>query len=312
MFHPKKSWYFYFFLLVLPASCREKGPELLEVKVLDNYSSGSGLVWLGKKLYVVGDDASWLLQMDSGFKRVDSIPLFSSPGRIPKETKADIESIAVTRSNKKRLILLPGSGSLEPYRNVLIVIDPASHEKKEYRLDTFYHRLRAEGLRELNIEGSASIPAFILLASRGSRGFPRNYLVFTSNRFWEKQDIAQIKIVKAGTQSDTASFTGISGLDYSYATDQLLLTASTENTFNSYDDGAIGKSYLWIINDISSKRRLDAINPDRVIDLEELDPRFKGHKIESVSIISETKKQKELVLVSDDDKGGTVLFRILL
>lgn len=299
--------------LMLMSSCRkDEGPRLLEMMQLDDYPSGSGLAWLGKKLYVMGDDATWLLQMDSAFSKTDSISLFSSQGRIPKETKPDIESVAEIYLNKKRLLLLTGSGSLAPYRNLLLVYDPATQEKKEYRLDTFYNRLNAEGLGELNIEGSTAIPAFIVLANRGSRGFPRNYLVFTSNRFWEKQDIASLKIVKAGIQTDTASFTGISGMDYSYKTDQLLITASTENTFNSYDDGSIGKSYLWIVNDISSKRRLDAINPDRIIDLEQVDARFKGHKIESVSIISEEKGRKELVLVADNDNGDTVLFRLII
>lgn len=300
------------FILFLLASCKNEGPKLLEVKKLDTYPSGSGLAWLDNRLYVVGDDASWLLQMDSSFSKTDSIPLFAFEGRHAKDTKADIESMAVTRLNGKRLLLMPGSGSLQPYRNQMIVIDADAMEKKEYRLDTFYRRLRHEGLQELNIEGSVAIPAYILLANRGSRGFPRNYLVFTTNRFWEKQDIATIKIVKTGIQKDTASFTGISGLDYSYVSDQLIMTASTENTFNSYDDGEVGKSYLWIINDISSKRRLDAINPDRIIDLEEIDARFKGHKIESVSIISEIKGRKELALVADDDKGGTVLFRMVI
>jgi hypothetical protein len=92
----------------------------------------------------------------------------------------------------------------------------------------------------------------------------------------------------------------------------LLLTVSSENTYNSYDDGAIGKSYLWVINDISSKRKLAAINPDRIIDLELIDNRFNGQKIESVCIVGEEKKQKQLVLAADDDKGHTVLFNMTL
>ncbi len=311
----KVNWYiravFYCCLLVLFA-CDKQGPELVEVKKLDNYPSGSGLSFYGKEFYIIGDDATGILKMDSAFKVTGTIPLFnSSETRIPKDSKHDIESIAVSRFNKQRLMLLPGSGSLAPYRNQLMVIDLANGEKKQYTLDTFYYRLQQEGL-ELNIEGAAAIPAFTLLANRGNKSFRKNYLVFTTGRFWENQTTATLKLIKIGIQSDTSSFTGISGLDYSYATDQLFLTASTENTSDSYHDGSIGKSYLWIINDISSKRRLDAINPDKIIDLEELDSRFKGHKIESVTIVTSSKKTKELVFVSDDDKGGTVLFRVLV
>ena len=54
------------------------------------------------------------------------------------------------------------------------------------------------------------------------------------------------------------------------------------------------------------------MNPDRIIDLEDTDSRFSGHKIESVCIISENSKEKILILTADDDKGGTVLFRLVV
>jgi hypothetical protein len=94
--------------------------------------------------------------------------------------------------------------------------------------------------------------------------------------------------------------------------DRLLLTVSTENTYNITQNGTIGKSYLWIIDNISAKKNMTAINPSKIIDLEELDERFKGHKIESVCIISEDKNETQLVLVADDDNGTSVLFKITL
>jgi hypothetical protein len=294
-------------------ACNKPGPQLVEMKQLKNYASGSGLVFFNDHLYVIGDDSNDIIKTDSQFNEIDRIKLFTSgQQRIPKEIKADLESIVLTGLNKRKMFLLMGSGSLTPYRDLCWIVDPRNKEKKEYRLDTFYNRLRNEGLRDLNIEGAAATPAGIVLANRGNKSFPKNYLVFVSNRFWEKQEIATIRIVKTGTNADTSAFAGISGLDYSYTSDQLFLTVSTENTYSSYADGVIGKSYVWIINDISSKRRLDAMNPDRIIDLEEIDSRFKGHKIESVCIVADTKNEKELVLVADDDKGGTVLFRLKL
>ncbi|HKZ66230.1 MAG TPA: hypothetical protein VJ111_07740 [Chitinophagaceae bacterium] len=304
---------FFYFLVILLFSCNKKDAKLIEVKVLSYYPSGSGLAYLDNHVYVIGDDATDILKTDSLFNLTDRTGLFiSSQKRIPKDIKADLESIALIKLNKAPVFLLPGSGSLAPYRNLCWIVDPATKEKKQFLLDTFYNRIRNEGIRDLNIEGATAIPAGIVLASRGNKSFPKNYLVFASHRFWEKQGSSVIKVVKTGINTDTSFFTGISGLDYSYATDQLLLTITTENTYDSYTDGSIGKSYLWIINDISSKKRLDAINPDKIIDLEELDPRFKGHKIESVCVVAENKKKKELILVSDDDKGGTVLFRMIL
>ena len=312
---PAKALYFFFYfpIIFFLLSCNNQRVKLIEVKTFSNYPSGSGLAYFDGHIYIAGDDATYILKTDGQFKALDSIILFNSlQKRIPKDIKADLESIALIKLNKAPAFLLTGSGSLAPYRNYCWIINPVNKERKQYRLDTFYNRLKNEGISDLNIEGAAAIPAGIVLASRGNKSFAKNYLIFAPNRFWEKQETSLIKIVKAGVNTDTSFFTGISGLDYSWKTDQLFLTLSTENTYNSFDDGSIGKSYLWIINDISSKKKLDVINPDRIIDLEQLDPRFKGHKIESVCIVSENKNQKELVLVSDDDKGGSVLFRMIL
>ena len=205
-----------------------------------------------------------------------------------------------------------GSGSLSPYRNAGWLIDPVTKHKTQIDLKPFYSRLKAEGIDALNIEGITAIPGGIVLASRGNKSFAANYLIFTSNGFWYKQDSAAIKIIKAGTNIDTAFFNGVSGLEYSSLSDQLLLTVSTENTNSSVQDGAIGKSYLWIINNISAKKNMAAINPNKIIDLEEMDERFKGHKIESVCILFENKKQMQLALVADDDKGTSILFKITL
>lgn len=304
---------FCYFFACLLFSCNKPGPRLIEMKTLQGYPSGSGIAFFKDHIYIIGDDATGIIKTDSQFNEAERINLFNfSQQRIPKEIKADLESIALIRYNKTKAFFLPGSGSLAPHRDTGWIVDPATKEISKYPLDTFYSRVRNNGIHDLNIEGATAIPTGIVLATRGNKSFPKNYLLFTGNRFWEKQETTSIRIVKTGSNSDTSFFTGISGLDYSYPSDRLFLTASTENTNSSYTDGSIGKSYLWIINDISSKRRLDVMNPDKIIDLEEMDPRFKGYKIESVCIVKENKKEKELVLVSDDDKGGTVLFRIIL
>ena len=164
----------------------------------------------------------------------------------------------------------------------------------------------------LNIEGAATIPAGLLLANRGNKSFPKNHLVLTPNDFWLNQSAAGITLIKTGINSDTSTFNGISGLDYSYRSDQLFITVSTENTYSAYEDGEIGQSYLWIINDFTSKLKLRILNPDKIISLPDIDHRFNDQKIESVCIISDQDREKALVLAADDDKGGTVLFRLII
>ncbi len=298
--------------LAMP-SCNKPAGKLISMRPLPAYPSGSGLAYFDKHFYIMGDDAPCLLVTDSLLNVVDSIAIFAATEkRIAKDIKTDIEAIAVVNRTTTPLLLLTGSGSKSPNRDSCIIINPLTKEKKHYSLAIFYERLRIAGIDDLNIEGSTALPGGIALVSRGNKNFPRNTLIITSGDFWKNQQTTSFKLIKTGVTTDTSFFNGVSGMDYSYVTDQLLLTVSTEDTRNSYDDGAIGKSYLWIINNISSKKEYEGINPDRIIDLEEMDSRFKGQKIESLCIVSESKAQKELLLVADDDKGGTVLFRILL
>ena len=308
-----KIIFFKLFIIVSMLSCNKPVGKLVAIQSLPGYPSGSGLAYHNGYIYLMGDDATQILITDTLFKVKDSLNVFNAAEkRIAKDEKADIEAMALIKKNKASLLLMLGSGSLSPNRDSCILIDPLTKEQKHYSLSLFYSRLRSAGIRDLNIEGVTSLPFGIGLVSRGNKSFPRNILIITEDKFWENQGTANFKLIKIGANSDTSSFNGISGMDYSNRTDQLLLTVSTEDTHNSYDDGPIGKSYLWIINNISSKKELEGINPNTIIDLEEIDPRFKDQKIESVCIIAEDKEKRELVLTADDDKGGTVLFRVWL
>jgi hypothetical protein len=48
----------------------------------------------------------------------------------------------------------------------------------------------------------------------------------------------------------------------------------------------------------------------RVIDLEYTDPRFKGQKIESATVIKETDKLIYLALVAENDDGKATVFKM--
>ena len=310
--HNRAFIFFLFFISLFFMGC---APELKlnRVTTLPTYPSGSGIVYMNNNLFVTGDDVNYLLITDTAFNITGRIRLYDSlDKRIPKPLKQDLEAAAVVTIGGSEKILLTGSGSLSPYRNAGWLVDPAVKENVKLDLEVFYKRLKADGMDALNIEGLTEIPRGMVLASRGNRSFRINFLVFTDRQFWNHQDSANIKIMKVGTNSDTASFSGVSGLEYSKASDRLLLTVSTENTSSVLEDGTIGKSYLWIIDYISAKKRMMAINPNRVIDLDAADDRFKGHKIESVCIIGENRKCMEVVLVADDDNGTSTLFNVTI
>lgn len=299
----------YLFIIIYSLASCGSNSMLKEVVILDHYPSASGIEYFNKQFYIIGDDANNLLVLDSNLNPVDSIPLYSfTEKRIPKKVKADLEAITITSDNK---LLVTGSGSSSPARDVAWLIDPVSKQKDSIRLDTFYQRLKANGIKEINIEGITSIPGSIILSNRGSKGYPKNHLVITSRNYWNDQSNAPITVVLAGTSTDSSFFNGVSGIAYAAKSDRLILTVSTEDTRNSMDDGAIGKSYLWIIENISAKKSWKAINPDQVIDLEAIDARFKGQKIESVCVTKETRNFLHVVLAADNDNGSSTIFRLV-
>lgn len=299
-------------LFICMAGCHSNNFELQEVKQLTSYPSGSAIAFFEDRIYLAGDDVPYMLVLDQSFNVVDSIRITADTSqRIEKDTKPDYEAIASIRYNRKPALLLLGSGSKDPYRNNALIVD-GKDSAIRFKLDSFYAKLRQQHLKDLNVEGAAAIPGGLLLSSRGNKGFRKNYLVFASSSFYQSKDSSPVRLIKVGTNPDTSVFNGVSGLEYARKSDKLLLTVSTENTYDSYADGSIGKSYLWIINDITTRRRFSNINPDTILDLGQLDARFKGHKIESVCIIDESRTHLLLVFAADNDKGDTWLFKVRL
>ncbi len=293
-------------------ACNEKY-TLTNITLLTHFPSGSAIEFKRDHYYLAGDDANYLLKLDKNWKAVDSFILSRHTGkRISKDVKPDIEASTFLFGSRNNLFLF-GSGSLSPYRDSMILLRVDSSHKTSYSLSVFNQRIQRSGINEINIEGAASTPWGLILSNRGNNKNRRNQLVFTSNDFYEDQQDAEFRVTTIGVNADTTvAFTGISGLCYSGMSDRLLLTVSTEDTESSYQDGAIGKSYLWIVEDISSKRRFMGMNPNQVIDLVKIDKRFIGQKIESVSITHETNKILEVVLVADNDNGETTLFKLLI
>lgn len=303
-----KTFYFILVLFFI-FSCGQKGNlSSIEIKNLD-YPSASSIEYIDGKLYLMGDDATNLLVLDTNFNIIDSIPIISnSTTRLPKETKPDLEASAFSVDSNQ--IFLFGSGSLSPYRNLGWKHHLKTKDNDSIYLEPLYLKVKALGLEQINIEGACFVSGKLLLVNRGNKGYPHNHLVIIDEKFLKNDSSFQISIIPFAAQKHTTSFKGISGLCYARESDQLIMTVSTEDTKNSYEDGAIGNSYLWIINDISTKINNKALGDKRVIDLEYIDARFKGQKIESATVIGERDDLIHLAMVADNDDGSSTVFKM--
>jgi hypothetical protein len=300
---------FYCLVLFFSFSCGQgTNMSSIEIKKLD-YPSASSIEYIDGKLYLMGDDATNLLVLDTNFNIIDSIPIIANTAkRLPKATKPDLEASAFSIDSNE--VFLFGSGSLSPYRNLGWKYNLKTKERDSINLESLYSKVKDAGIEQINIEGACFVAGKLLFVNRGNKGYPHNHLIITDEKFLNKDSSFQILIIPFAAQKHTASFKGVSGLCYSRETDQLIMTVSTEDTKSSYEDGAIGNSYLWIIDNISTKISNRVLGTKRVVDLEYIDARFKGQKLESATVIGETGGLIHLAMVADNDDGSSTVFKM--
>ena len=280
----------------------ELNPVYEMSKVAENYSSGSTICQLNDKFYVMGDDSAEILVLNQDMQESGRIEIFARGDemRLPKDTKADVESSVVINQKGIPSVLFLGSGSFSPHRDSIFLLDPELKQVRRIDSQKFYDTLRLE-VNGLNIEAAAMLDEELLLGLRANTSHPENYIA-----------IAEIKELtftfkrKILIQS-SLRHAGISGMDYHKDEDILFITFSTEDTPNAYDDGQIGESYLALVTDAKSVLKDEKLVLNRIIKLSDLSPEFRNQKIESVTLVN---GQRKLMLVADDDKGQTKIFTI--
>jgi len=285
--------------------------NLLDYKELKSFPSGSGIEFYDNKIYLVGDDAARVFVSNTKWKKQEEINLFeSNEARIPRKRKADMEATTILHIDKMAYLLIMGSGSAD-MRNKGILLNIETRDKTEIDYAVFYQRLKASGIADLNIEGAAEVSDYLVLCNRGNKSNPANQLIITSKDFFRNQKSAPIQLLDADL-SEYEGTMALSGACYSYKHDWLIFTTSMEDTADSYNDGAIGKSYLGIIEDAYRKITKQRVRVNELIDLSATNKKFDGFKIESVCIQSERRHRMKLHLVADNDDGESHLFKILL
>jgi hypothetical protein len=293
--------------------------KLLKSLHLPGFPSGSSINFHHDRFYVIGDDSTNILVLDKQYQHLNSIHLFDHPEkRIPKVDKVDLEGSTVIKSDGVDSLLIVGSASRKNRKRIIKVPltnpgeTPNGLEHSIIKTKDFVKRIKNQGIEEVNIEGVTIAGTNLLLANRGNRTNEQNHLFLTTNNFWEDQDTADLQIIKLDLPSHQSENPGLSEICYLGDLDILLLTLTSENTANAYDDGEIGDSYLGLVNHASSKLKEGNLMIDVLVNLTEAAPQFKAQKIEGVCVESANEDSMVLHLVSDNDLGESTLFKVEL
>jgi hypothetical protein len=252
-------------------------------------------------LYVFGDDAPYLLILSPGYQVMDSVYFLPGvEGRIPKDTKHDIESAMIGMQDNQPVLY--GIGSMSTKKRWGVIAYNLSD--KSFKDSLFFEPGKIfPGIDEVNIEGSCTVSNIAILANRANESNPNNHLLFIDK---------QSATVKRMLLPARKLMPGLSGLYYVKEKDLLLFTASEEETGSSTSDGAIGDSYLGWIENFSKKMGDTEYKPDQFIRLADTEKAFNKQKIESVCVESVDGNNLIIHLTADNDNGRSSLFKLKL
>jgi hypothetical protein len=280
-------------------------PELLSL---------SGVEIIGKDIFVTGDNLPNLYKINEKGKILKSFTLIPKTefegGLMPKHLKPDFEGMCKVKFESGYFLLIFGSGSKSPQRDVLFVVNPEDKmDVKKHSLFDFYSHLRIQGnisSADLNIEAALYYEGKILLFNRGN-----NFIIeFTLEDLFQHLENKNSFTTGGSNYNPVFKFyqiflpvlknipAGFSGADI--FEDRIIFTASVENTFNWVDDGEVLGSYLGFI---SLKNLKDKYTPP--CKLIEENGEILKLKIESVAIKKVSPNGTELILVSDSDGGNS-------
>ncbi len=270
-----------------------------------NVPSASGIVIFNEDLYVIGDNSAYLFQLDDHYDVSKRLALMDQKldGIIPKASKPDFEAITAINVNGKKELLVFGSGSKSPERDIIIRVDMTNGFKtKTYSAEAIYAALRNSeylNVQNLNIEAAATIENKLYLFNREEHLI----LEYKMDEFLgyledlnplPNYNVYRISLPQLnGIQAKFSGASDVTGLP------QLVFTASVEDSPNTYDDGEVTGSYVGIIN---INELEDGYHPKTFLISDENKPI--PIKVESIEVIKNLGSNELIVVLISDSDGG--------
>jgi hypothetical protein len=294
---------------------------IVKKATLENLPSASGMEVINGVIYIAGDNSPYLYKLDHNLKILEKIELYKSEltdGIIPKPVKPDLECMTKININNYPHIIMMGSGSKSPYRDVACLVKlPTNYNRKHVvthvNLTDLYSLLRSNDEimngGELNLEGAAVSNDNFILFNRSSSGSRNVALYFHLEEFVEylqgHTEMTPFPVIRDYELPSISQIrSGFSGADVFDG--KIFFTSAVENTTNAIDDGEVFGSFIgWMpANKIANmKGSLANENPIKgTVQLMYEDKPYLG-KVESIAVY-EKEEEKYIALAVTDNDGG--------
>lgn len=312
------SFCFFLFLSLLAMNCSNQSPILTitvgDSRLMEHIPSGSGMAYIAGSSYIISDDSPYLFQLNHQFEVIRKISItkgFDDLERIEKALKPDFESLAVNESEKGVFLYGFGSGSLAGKRDSLVVLNiDKDAEVNIYHLKSFYEYLETlvggVNRERINIEGAVINSGSLYLLNRGNNSIIMLNLESFHSFLNGKIEVSSlgINIYEIELPKQDGVFIGFSGCTMLPGTENLIFTATVENTTNWIDDGEILGSYVGVL----SLKNLEKHRNATLVPLE-VGAKPLLDKIESIAIRGEENGEYTALAVADNDDGSSKIFK---
>ncbi|TPE43872.1 DUF6929 family protein [Pontibacter mangrovi] len=290
----------------------------------DALPSASGLEHAEGAFYVVGDDSPFLYELNGKYEQVRRHALFDTTGvvqgRIPKDVKPDLESMAAFTYGRDQMLLLLGSGASQARTKGYLVNLSEKMQVQELDLKRFYtflkQVLKLESEGQLNLEGLAMDKVYTYMLQRPLGGGTNTLLRFNSDDFKDFILVGGEMPAVAVYHFSLPQLGGLAaGFSGAYALNgRLFFTASVEEAPNAIEDGEVHGSYIGVIDLRALPYATDAAQPLQVpvVQLNDVEGAPYVGKVESLVVLKAEGQTYQVVVVSDDDRGHSELLEVEL
>jgi len=299
---------------------------------LTTIPSASAVEVINGNIYIVGDDSSFLYVLKYDLTVLAEVPLYQAKAedltgnRILKKKKADLECITKLTINGYPHLLILGSGSKSPRRDVAFLVKlPTPYNRKhlvwEISLVKWYSFLRMNETVTgesgvLNFEAAATTDDHLYVFNRENNAALRfdlpEFIEFIQGH---TDSIPFPTIIPTDLPEIDGVRSGFSGADY--FDHKLFFTAAAENTSNAIDDGEIIGSAVGILSFNGEEKTRGKLTDGFVGEISQftLIPTIENRllKIESISVYEKENDSTYIAIaVSDDDLGGSDILMLQL